>query len=159
MTLAYVGIGANLSEPRRQVERALEELDRLPETRLVARSSLYRSEPLGYADQPQFVNAVAAVDTGLAPEALLAALLGLEDAHGRQRSFPNAPRTLDLDLLLYGEQTIRRPGLSVPHPRMHERVFVLQPLLEIAPGIAIPGLGPAQPLLAACAAQGVERIA
>jgi 2-amino-4-hydroxy-6-hydroxymethyldihydropteridine diphosphokinase len=159
VTLAYVGIGANLGEPRRQVERALEELDRMPETRVLARSSLYRSQPLGYADQPQFINAVAALDTRLVPEVLLAALLELERAHGRQRAFPNAPRTLDLDLLLYGEQEIRRPDLLVPHPRMHERAFVLKPLLEIAPAIAIPGMGPAHAWLSACAAQEAERIA
>jgi 2-amino-4-hydroxy-6-hydroxymethyldihydropteridine diphosphokinase len=158
VTLAYVGIGANLEQPRQQVERALHELEGLPATRVLARSSLYRSEPVGHAAQPQFVNAVAALETALVPEALLAGLLRLEDAHGRKRSFPNAPRTLDLDLLLYGDRVIRLPGLSVPHPRMHERAFVLKPLLEIAPAIVIPGVGPAEHCLAACTGQAVERI-
>lgn len=159
MTLAYVGIGANLGEPREQVKRAIEELESIPDTRLVARSSLYRSEPVGYVDQPPFVNAVAAVDTRLAAKGLLGELKRLEATHGRTRSFPNAPRTLDLDLLLYGEAIIASPELTVPHPRMHERAFVLQPLLEIAPAVLIPGVGRADQCLAACAAgQGVERI-
>ncbi len=133
MTIAYVGVGANLDHPAAHVRAALEELGRLPKTQLAAASSLYRSSPVGYAQQPDFVNAVAAVDTALAPLELLRELQSIETRHGRVRTFRNAPRTLDLDLLLYGEETIDQPGLTVPHPRMHERAFVLKPLLEIAP--------------------------
>ena len=152
---ATIGLGANLNDPAAQVEYALTELDRLPATRLLARSSLYASAPLGYVDQPDFVNAVAQVETGLAPRALLAALLELEQRHGRERSFRNAPRTLDLDLLLYGSADFHDDGLTLPHPRMHERGFVLLPLLEIAPDAVIPGRGRAGDWLAACAGQHV----
>jgi 2-amino-4-hydroxy-6-hydroxymethyldihydropteridine diphosphokinase len=158
VTLAYVGIGANLGSPAEQVEQAFEALGALPGTRVVSRSSLYRSEPLGYAGQPDFVNAVAAVETSLAPEALLAGLQAIETAHGRERPFPSAPRTLDLDLLLYGDAVIDQPGLRVPHPRMCERAFVLAPLLEIDPGARIPGAGSAERCLAACSGQGVQRM-
>jgi 2-amino-4-hydroxy-6-hydroxymethyldihydropteridine diphosphokinase len=159
LTIAYIGIGANLEDPRAQVLRAFDELANVPDTRVTARSSLYRTAPIGHADQPDFVNAVAAVDTRLAARALLRELQALEARHGRRRSFPNAPRTLDLDLLLYGDARIDEPGLSVPHPRMHERAFVLQPLVEIAPQVEIPQRGPASGCLAASAGQKVERIA
>ena len=158
MTLAYVGIGSNLGEPARQVESAFEQLGRIRQTKLGAISSLYRSQPVGYARQPEFVNAVAVLETSLPPLGLLTELQAVESRHGRERSFPNAPRTLDLDLLLYGQEIIARPGLTVPHPRMHERAFVLKPLLEIAPDIAVPGLGAAQARLANCSNQLVERI-
>ncbi|HKU47109.1 MAG TPA: 2-amino-4-hydroxy-6-hydroxymethyldihydropteridine diphosphokinase [Burkholderiales bacterium] len=133
MTIAYVGIGSNLDDPRAHVTQAFDELDRLPHTRVVKKSSLYRSAPLGYADQPDFINAVAQLETGLPAERLLAELQEVEARHGRARSFPNAPRTLDLDLLLYGTAKLNTKTLQVPHPRMHERAFVLKPLLEIAP--------------------------
>ncbi|HVJ23429.1 MAG TPA: 2-amino-4-hydroxy-6-hydroxymethyldihydropteridine diphosphokinase [Burkholderiales bacterium] len=150
MTVAYVGIGSNLNEPRRQVLAALTELDRLPHTRVVKKSSLYRSAPIGHADQPDFINAVAQIETGLPAERLLAELQEMEARHGRARSFPNAPRTLDLDVLLYGNAEIRSTTLTVPHPRMHERAFVLKPLLEISPQLSFN--------LAACANQKIERI-
>ncbi len=153
--IATVGLGANLNDPAAQVEYALAELDRLPGTRLVARSSLYASAPVGYVDQPDFVNAVAQVETALAPRALLAALLDIEHRHGRERSFRNAPRTLDLDLLLYGNAHFHEEGLTLPHPRMHERAFVLLPLLEIAPDATIPGCGRAADRVAACAEQSI----
>jgi 2-amino-4-hydroxy-6-hydroxymethyldihydropteridine diphosphokinase len=159
VTVAYVGLGANVGEPRAQVQEALGELDRLPHSRVVKQSSLYRSTPVGYADQPDFVNAVAQLETGLPAERLLAELQAIEERHGRQRSFANAPRTLDLDLLLFGELELRSPALEIPHPRMHQRAFVLRPLLEIAPGVTIPGRGAASALLPACAGQNVERIA
>jgi 2-amino-4-hydroxy-6-hydroxymethyldihydropteridine diphosphokinase len=159
VTRAFVGVGSNLEEPRAQVARALDELAALPRTSLHARSSLYRSAPLGYAAQPEFVNAVAALDTELAPRELLRELQALEARHGRRRSFANAPRTLDLDLLLYGDARIDEPDLVVPHPRMHERAFVLAPLTEIAPQAAIPGRGGAAACLAACAGQEIQRIA
>lgn len=157
MSLAYVGVGSNLDAPQRQVMAALSELDRIPATRLVKRSSLYRSEPLGFAAQPEFVNAVAALDTELDPEKLLSELQAIEARAGRRRSFPNAPRLLDLDLLLYGAEIRASPRLTLPHPRMHHRAFVLKPLLELAPEISIPGHGPARELLAACAVQRVEK--
>ena len=158
MTFAFVGLGANIGEPRRQLRAALEELNGLPETRRAASSSFYRSAPLGNVQQPEFMNAVVQLDTSLSPEALLDGLQEIERRHGRERPFPGAPRTLDLDLLLYGSRSIDVPGLTVPHPRMHERAFVLEPLIEIAPDIAVPGRGAARELLAACRDQYVERI-
>ena len=158
MTVAYVGIGSNLDEPQAQVESAFQELARLPRTRLRARSSLYRSAPLGHAAQPDFINAVAELDTALGAHELLAELQAIEARHGRRRSFANAPRTLDLDLLLYGEAQIEEPSLVLPHPRMHQRAFVLRPLLEIAPQAAIPGRASAAACLAGCAGQKVARM-
>ena len=158
MTLAYVGLGANLDDPRRQLQAALEELKNLPQTRMTANSSLYRSAPLGYLEQPEFLNAVAQLDTGLSPEARFECLKQIEERHGRKRPFAGAPRTLDLDLLLYGDARITAPGLTVPHPRMHERAFVLRPLLELDPEISVPEKGPASTLLAACAAQKIAKI-
>jgi 2-amino-4-hydroxy-6-hydroxymethyldihydropteridine diphosphokinase len=153
--VAAIGLGANLNDPAAQVEYALAELDRLPGTRLLARSSLYASAPVGYVDQPDFINAVAQVETTLAPRALLAALLDIEHRHGRERSFRNAPRTLDLDLLLYGNAHFHEEGLTLPHPRMSARAFVLLPLLEIAPDTVIPGHGRADGWLAGCSDQNV----
>ena len=153
--IATIGLGANLNDPAAQVEYALAELDRLPGTRLRARSSLYASAPVGYVDQPDFINAVAQVDTELAPRALLDALLEIEHRHGRERSFRNAPRTLDLDLLLYGNAHFHEEGLTLPHPRMCERAFVLLPLLEIAPDTLIPGRGRAADWISACTGQSV----
>ena len=158
MTLAYVGLGANLGEPRRQLEQALHELDEMPRTRVVRRSSLYRSAPMGYAGQPDFLNAVAQLETGLQARGLLAELQAIEARHGRERSFANAPRTLDLDLLLFGDERISEPKLTVPHPRMHERAFVLLPLVEIAPDAVIPARGKASALLEQLSPQAVERI-
>jgi 2-amino-4-hydroxy-6-hydroxymethyldihydropteridine diphosphokinase len=133
VTVAYVGIGSNLDEPRAHVLQAFDDLDRLPHTRVMKKSSLYRSAPVGYAAQPDFVNAVAQLETGLPAERLLAQMQEVENRHGRARSFANAPRTLDLDLLLFGDARLNTRQLIVPHPRMHERAFVLKPLLEIAP--------------------------
>ena len=138
MTIAYVGLGSNLEDPARQVETALQELDHLPHTRLVRRSSLYRTAPVGYADQPDFINAVAQLETGLPADRLLDELQALEARHGRRRSFPNAPRTLDLDLLLFGDLVLQTERLTLPHPRMRERAFVLEPLREIAPDLELP---------------------
>lgn len=155
---AYIGLGANLDDPAAQVKYAFAELDRLPGTRLVTRSSLYTSAPVGYVDQPDFINAVAHLQTTLAPRALLAALLDIEQRHGRARSFRNAPRTLDLDLLLYGAAYFHEDHLTLPHPRMTERAFVLLPLTEIAPEITIPGHGRAADCIAACADQYVTPV-
>ncbi len=156
---AFIGLGANMDGPQAHVERALGELARLPQTTLTARSSLWRSAPLGYTDQPGFINAVARLETDLSPEALLDALQVIENAHGRVRSFANAPRTLDLDLLLFDDEVSSSPRLTLPHPRMHERAFVLEPLLEVDPGATIPGHGDARDLVAALRAQTCERIA
>lgn len=157
--VAYIGLGSNLAEPQTQVLHALQALEGLPQTRVLARSSLYRSAPVGYLDQPDFINAVAQVETILSPRELLDALLALEHECGRTREFRNAPRTLDLDLLLYGELQHHEHGLTVPHPQMHLRAFVLQPLLEIAPDCAIPGVGSAAEAMRQCEDQQLERIA
>jgi 2-amino-4-hydroxy-6-hydroxymethyldihydropteridine diphosphokinase len=158
VTLAYIGLGANLGNAAAQVVSAFEELDSMPHSRVLRRSSLYRSAPIGHADQPDFINAAAELETGLPAERLLAELRGIEDHHGRTRSFANAPRTLDLDLLLYGRQTMESAELTLPHPRMHQRAFVLMPLAEIAPDLAVPGRGPIRQLLLDCSSQDVERI-
>jgi len=154
VTLAYVGIGSNLEDPVRQVRKASDELDRVPHTRVVKKSSLYRSAPMGHTEQPDFINAVAQLETGLPAERLLAELQEIEARHGRKRSFPNAPRTLDLDILLYGELSLDLPSLKIPHPRMHERAFVLRPMLEISPELQIRF----KACLEACADQKIERI-
>ncbi len=159
MHTAFIALGSNLGDPEAQLRRAIAALAALPRTRLAAASSLYRSAPLGHADQPDFVNAVAQLSTDLAPQALLAALLGIEKRFGRERSFRNAPRSLDLDLLLYDADRIAEPGLEVPHPRMHQRAFVLAPLLEIARDCVIPGVGSAADWLARCGEQAIHRIA
>jgi 2-amino-4-hydroxy-6-hydroxymethyldihydropteridine diphosphokinase len=134
---AYVGVGANLGEARQAVERAIDDLGRLPSTRLLARSSPYRTAPVD-ASGPDYVNAVAAIGTRLTAPDLLAQLQALEQRAGRERPWRNAPRTLDLDLLLYGAARIDSPALTVPHPRWLERAFVLVPLAEIAPAIVDP---------------------
>ena len=155
---AYVALGSNLKDPEAQVQAGFEELAMLPKTRLARVSSLYRTAPVGYQEQPEFVNAVAQIETALAPRALLDALLGIERRHGRVREFPNAPRTLDLDIVLYDDVVIDEPGLSIPHPRMHERAFVIVPLAEIAPDVVVPGHGRADALAAAIDRHGITRI-
>jgi 2-amino-4-hydroxy-6-hydroxymethyldihydropteridine diphosphokinase len=131
--IAYIGLGANLGRPAEAVGHALVRIGELPNTRLVRHSSLYRTAPVG-ASGPDFVNAVAQLETCLAAPELLAHLQQLEQQAGRERPYPNAPRTLDLDLLLFGDARIDSERLQVPHPRMKERAFVLVPLAEIAPG-------------------------
>jgi 2-amino-4-hydroxy-6-hydroxymethyldihydropteridine diphosphokinase len=155
---AFVALGANIGEPQRQVEAGFAALAALAGTRLVSRSSLYRSAPVGYLDQPDFINAVAAIDTALSPRDLLDALLEIERVHGRVRDFANAPRTLDLDLVLYGDRRILEPGLTVPHARMLERDFVMLPLAEIAPDAQVPGLGPVRELAAMLGDGGLQRV-
>lgn len=156
-TRAYVALGANIGEPVKHLRAAVDDLDALPGTRVVARSSLYRSAPVGLLDQPDFINAVVALDTEMPATALLGQLLAIEAHHGRVRSVPNAPRTLDLDLLLYGELQMQDTALTLPHPRMHQRAFVLLPLLEIAPDIVLPALGPGKDFLPAVADQAITR--
>ena len=155
---AVIAIGANLAQPAMQVGKAFVELGRMPSTRLLARSSLYRTAPIGRLGQPDFTNACALVETSLAPRALLDALLAIERAHGRVRDIPNGPRTLDLDIILYGNETLAEPGLAIPHARAHERAFVLAPLLDVWPDAVIPGRGRASELLAGVRDQAIERI-
>jgi len=155
--IAYIGIGANLGDAHANVDDALARLAALPQTCLLSQSAKYRSAPIDSSGD-DYVNAVACIDTGLDAPELLDALHGIELAHGRERPYRNAPRTLDLDILLYGDERIDQPALQVPHPRMTERAFVLLPLLEIAPGIAIPGRGPARQFVAAVAGQGIDKI-
>lgn len=156
--MAFVALGSNLNDPRHQVEAGFAALAGLPDTACRARSSLYATTPVGYADQPDFINAVAAIETALAARALLDALLETERQRGRNRTFPNAPRTLDLDLLLYDGQVIDEPGLIVPHPRMHQRAFVLVPLAEIAPDAVIAGHGTAGALAARIDTDGIKKL-
>ena len=159
MHLAYVALGANLADPTTQVRAALTALTELPQSRLLRASSLYRTAPVGIAHQPDFINAVAALETTLSPHELLAALFAIEAAFGRRRDYHHAPRTLDLDLLLYDEQVIDSPHLTLPHPRLHLRAFVIAPLLEIAPDCRIPGRGLASAWLPAVSTQAIERLA
>jgi 2-amino-4-hydroxy-6-hydroxymethyldihydropteridine diphosphokinase len=156
-TIAYIGIGANLGDARANVADALERLQRLPGCTLMAASSLYRTAPIDSSGD-DYINAVARVATTQDAEALLRALHDIEQAHGRERPYRNAPRTLDLDLLLYGDAEIASPTLTVPHPRMTERAFVLVPLLELAPAIHIPGRGPASDYAAGVADQGIDPV-
>ena len=156
--VAFIGLGSNLSDPKNQLINAIAALDALPSVRLVKYSSLYGSAPIGYLDQPDFVNAVAELATDLSPRDLLETLLALELDFGRMREFVNAPRTLDLDVLLYDDLRYHEHALTIPHPQLHLRAFVLQPLLEIAPTIEIPGLGLAEHLLQQCAEQRLVKL-
>jgi len=156
--VAFIGLGSNLSDPKNQLINAIAALNALPSVRLVKYSSLYGSAPIGYLDQPDFVNAVAELATDLSPRDLLETLLALELDFGRMREFVNAPRTLDLDVLLYDDLQYHEHGLTIPHPQLHLRAFVLQPLLEIAPTIEIPGLGLAEHLLQQCAEQRLVKL-
>lgn len=153
----FVGLGANLGDARATVLWALAALDTLPGTRCVAHSHLYRSAPV-LATGPDFINAAAELRTGLEPPALLNALHALEREQGRQRPFRNAPRTLDLDLLLFGERSVASAELTLPHPRLHERAFVLLPLLELAPELTHPLFGPLQDCLPATRHQPIEKL-
>lgn len=160
-TLAYLGLGSNLAHPRRQLARALRSIARLPAVHVVRVSPNYVTAPIG-ADtvQPDYVNAVVAIRTTLRPQALLAALHSIERRQLRRRDAErkrNAPRTLDIDLLLYGQRRIRHPGLTVPHPRMHLRAFVLRPLVDIAATATIPGRGLARRFLPTVRNQRIAR--
>ena len=157
---AYVGLGSNLEHPRRQLAKALARLDIVDGVRVLRVSPFYVSAPVGGVPQPDYVNAVALVATSLAPRALLARMQAIERRQHRRRDAQtprNAPRTLDLDLLLYGARRIVDPRLTVPHPRMHERAFVLKPLTDIAPAVRIPGRGVARRLLPRVREQRVRR--
>jgi len=153
----FIALGSNLGDPVFQVRKAFDEIAGLPASRLLSCSSLYRSAPVGRHDQPDFINAVVKIETGLSPHDLLKALLEIEQSHGRVRRLPNDPRTLDLDMLMYDELECNGCSLTLPHPRMHQRAFVLEPLMEIAQDCFIPGHGTVVELLAACAEQQLER--
>lgn len=153
----FVGLGANLGEPRQALLSALAALAELPGTRLVACSAFYRSAPVD-ASGPDYLNAVAELSTALEPLPLLHALQAIERAHGRERPYHHAPRTLDLDLLLHGLRRVASPELTVPHPRLHQRAFALTPLLEIAPDLHHPDLGALADHRAATADQALERL-
>lgn len=156
-TIAYIGIGANLGDARETVTQAIDLLDRLPQTSLIKRSSLFRTAPID-AEGDDYVNAVAQIRTELLPHDLLLALLDLEQQFGRMRPYVNAPRTLDLDILLFGDQHIDSPSLTVPHPRMTMRAFVLIPLLQLDPLLHIPGQGPAHQFVPRVSDQAISVI-
>ena len=158
MERAYIALGANLGNPASTVADAIDALVALRGSVVLAMSSLYRTAPVGLKRQPDFINAVVAVKTHLAPHALLDELFAIEARFGRKRGVRNAPRTLDLDLLLHGDALIDEPGLTLPHPRMHERAFVLAPLAEIAPDLVIPGRGTVAELLAASSGQRIHML-
>ncbi len=154
----YIGLGSNLGQPQEQLREALNELDQMPQTRLQLSSSFYLSSPMGPSDQPDFVNGVAELVTELPPLELLDQLQAIEHAHGRERGMRWGPRTLDLDLLLYGDQVMHSERLTVPHPGIAKRAFVLAPLAEIAPTLEVPGLGDVASLWAASVTGHVELI-
>lgn len=160
MTESYIGLGSNLDNPARQLRRALTALKDAPGISLAGCSSFYRSKPMGPQDQPDFVNAVAVLESNLSARSLLARLHAIEDQQGRVRDGQRwGPRTLDLDLLLHGDEVIAEAELTVPHPGLARRNFVLLPLLELAPEIEIPGQGPAATLLESAGAEGVTKLA
>ncbi|OOG55115.1 2-amino-4-hydroxy-6-hydroxymethyldihydropteridine diphosphokinase [Rhodanobacter sp. B05] len=158
MTLAYVALGSNLGDPRQQVLDAVAALAGLPETRLLRRSALYRTPPWGVLQQPSFINAAVEIDTGLSPSALLQALLAIEQRAGRVRAERNGPRILDLDVLHVDGVQLDSPELTLPHPRMADRAFVLLPLNDVAPGLTLPGLGTVAELLVRIDPAGCERL-
>ncbi len=158
MITAYIGLGSNLGQPAEQLLRAMDELDCIPESWLGRHSSLYASSPMGPPDQPDYVNAVAELHTALPALALLDALQSIENAHHRVREERWGPRTLDLDLLLYGHEVIDLERLKVPHPGIALRPFVLQPLAEIDGNLQVPGMGRVRDLLDACKAQAARRM-
>lgn len=154
---AYIGIGSNLGDAQGNVQRAILQLGRLPLSSFVAQSNLFRTAPID-ADGDDYVNAVARIDTQLSAPQLLSELQAIEQAFGRDRPYPNAPRTLDLDILLYGDQIISSATLTVPHPRLTQRAFALIPLLQLDPLITIPGQGPAHQFVPQVAGQAIQKI-
>ena len=154
----FIALGANLGDPVRTVTAAIAALRALPDTELVAASSLYRTAPVGLKHQPDFINAVVELIAFPPAPELLQSLFEIEGRFGRQRSVRNAPRTLDLDLLLYGDEISADPELTLPHPRLHERAFVLAPLAEIAPRLLVQGRGVVAELLLRCADQRIEKL-
>ena len=159
--IAFIGLGGNVGDAAATLRTAIGELGALPESRLLRASRLYRTPAWGVEDQADFINAVAMLETRIAPQPLLEHLLAIERKHGRSRDADSrwGPRTLDLDLLLYGDAVIDQPGLHVPHPQLQNRAFALQPLLEIAPDAVIPGIGSAAAALRALATDGIQVLA
>jgi 2-amino-4-hydroxy-6-hydroxymethyldihydropteridine diphosphokinase len=155
--IAYIGIGANLGDRRRAIDSAIEALRVQDGIDVLRASSLYRTASIG-ADGPDYLNAVVEVRSFLSPLELLKILHAIEAAHGRERPYPNAPRTLDLDLLLYGDQELALPTLQVPHPRLHERAFVMRPLAELSPELVVPRRGRVVDLLSIVAGQRIDRL-
>jgi len=155
---AYVALGSNLSDPALQVKKAFLALKKIKDTRVIRTSSLYKTAPVGYDNQPDFINAVAEVDTELSAETLLSHLLEIEQQFGRERPFANAPRILDLDLLWFDNHELNSEFLTIPHPRMHERSFVLLPLAEIAPNLVLTGHGNVVKLAARFQNEGIARL-
>ena len=158
MHQAFIALGSNLQNPQAQVEQALQAIASTPQIKLINASSLYKTAPVGYDNQPDFINAVAEIETDLSPLALLHTLFAIENQHGRERSFANAPRVLDLDVLLYEALVINTEELTLPHPRMHTRGFVMLPLAEIAPKMRVGQHGDADDLAAKCDNQGVSKL-
>jgi len=158
MHQAFIALGSNLQNPQAQVERALQTIANTAKIKLIKASSLYKTAPVGYENQPDFINAVAEIETDLSPVALLQKLLEIETQHGRERLFPNAPRILDLDVLLYEGIATNTPELTLPHPRMHLRGFVMLPLAEIAPKISIGNHGFADDLASKCDNLGISKL-
>ncbi|MGH8398772.1 MAG: 2-amino-4-hydroxy-6-hydroxymethyldihydropteridine diphosphokinase [Gammaproteobacteria bacterium] len=156
----YIGLGSNLDDPVAQIKRAFVALAKLPETRVLAQSHLYKSKPLGPQDQPDYLNAVVELETQLRPLDLLRGLRALEEHHGRRRASERhwGPRSLDLDVLLYGDIRMQTPELTLPHPGVHTRSFVLYPLAELAPALVIPGHGPVQSLRDRCHTPAIEKV-
>ncbi len=157
-TVAFIGLGANLGDARASLANAARQIGQLPGTRLIRVSSLYRSAPVE-SSGPDYLNAVAEIETALVPPALLSALQQIEQAHGRERPYVNAPRTLDLDILCFGQLSQSDPVLTLPHPRAHLRAFVLLPWAELAPELLLPGRGPIEALARAVTDQAIERLA
>jgi 2-amino-4-hydroxy-6-hydroxymethyldihydropteridine diphosphokinase len=148
VTRAYVGLGANLGDREASLRAAVERLAQTPGIEVIAVSTFRETEPVGYLDQPRFLNGAIALETELPPRALLEALLAVERSLGRTREGPRfGPRTIDLDLLAYGDQAVDEPGLTVPHPRLGERAFALEPLLELDPALILPGMGALETVL------------
>lgn len=158
MMRCFIGLGSNLENPQQQIITALEDIQALKQTELVQCSSLYSSPPMGPQDQPDYINAVLEINTELSPHLLLDNLQSIEQKHGRVRKRHWGERTLDLDILLYGEQVISDERLNVPHPGIAERSFVLYPLAEIAADLAIPNKGIVAELLQHCPAEGIEKL-
>ncbi|QKX15776.1 2-amino-4-hydroxy-6-hydroxymethyldihydropteridine diphosphokinase [Microbulbifer sp. YPW1] len=158
MNRCYIGLGSNLQDPAAQLRSALEQMKAIPDTTLLDCSDLYSSAPIGPGQQPDYVNAVASLDTGLAPEDLLDSLQAIENRHGRERTLRWGARTLDLDILLFGTRQLDTARLQVPHPRMAERNFVLEPLAQLAPDLTMPDGTPLQALLAQCPPNRLHRL-
>lgn len=158
LTRAYIGLGSNLEDPRAQVERAINSIEKIPDTSLINVSSWYQSTAVGPGDQPDYINGAVSVDTYLPPESLLSALQTIEAAQGRVRNERWAARTLDLDLLLYGDIIVSTDRLQVPHPRLQERNFVLYPLAELAPRLALPSGDTLQSLVESIGTEGLSKL-